>query len=216
MSEHPILFSAPMVLAILDGSKTQTRRVIKPQPFGDYYRLCGPEWYEPAVEINGELSPGREIFGVYSDDGVWGRKSPYAPGDRLWVRETFCEYPAVRAIYRADYGKFTPISDGIGGPWRPSIHMPRWASRIDLEVTAVRVERVQEIGKDDAEAEGVGRISSVGMMQAFGWRDYGGGKGFFDPRKSFASLWDSINAKRGFGWAANPWVWVYEFRRVKP
>lgn len=101
-----------------------------------------------------------------------------------------------------------------GLPWRPSIHMPRWASRITLLVTGVRVERVQEITYEDACKEGIEEVTSIGPCRAMGWKDYSGGPGFFDPDRSFQSLWSTIHAADGpHGWAANPWVWVVEFEK---
>lgn len=228
--ERPILFSAPMVRAILDGSKTQTRRVVKPQP-DDGAVLHGPEYYEPTAEDRyGNEFPGKEIFGVYDDMGEWGIKCPYEVGMTLWVRETWCEYGKKTAIYRADYQQnLTPISDGIGGPWKPSIFMPRWASRITLEITGVRVERVQSISEEDAAAEGV----EVDVFdQTIGTRNYSKPDAWFihwgtitDPgvyrdlevlhRESFRTLWDSINGKK-HPWESNCWVWIFEFQRVTP
>jgi hypothetical protein len=228
-----------MVRAILEGRKTMTRRVIKPQPckgFEPYpdYGGCGP------------FSDGH--YGFCDDEGH-DHFCPYGqPGDRLWVRETWDFRPwgdgKVRIAYGAD-GEQTEATPPPGwNPtiynyerWRPSIFMPRWASRISLEVTAVRVEHVQDISEEDAKAEGV-------EQQADGaWFDYnpasslrdgfaaigacpstraihetrmhiGNDYGTMDARTSFRSLWDSINAKRDYGWDANPWVWVIGFPRA--
>ena len=132
------------------------------------------------------------------------RPCPYGvPGDRLWVRETFysngmCKN-TMSCHYRATYnGLFTP--DTVPWKWTPSIFMPRWASRITLEITGVRVERVQDISEEDARAEGIPDEYRAGHRI------------YYRPR--FKTLWDSINAKRGFGWDSNPWVWVVEFKRV--
>ena len=177
MTEHPILFSGPMVRAILEGRKTQTRRVIKPQT----------TW-------------GSDV--EYCPHGV--------PGDRLWVRETWC--PLERADwsrpgreYNVNYkADATPegecIRKEMGYQWKPSIFMPRWASRITLEITGVKVERIQELldHKD---------IMAEGILPDEGPRCY-------SCRTRFAELWDSLNAKRGYGWDANPWVWVIEFKRL--
>lgn len=187
MNEKPILFSGPMVRAILDGRKTMTRRVVKLPP--------------DAVSVT--VDPGGTIFGpgpyikAGNPDGYDYPRihCPYDPGDRLWVRETWCCYtPMLRnPRYKADG------HNDAGWTWKPSIHMPRWASRITLEVTDVRVERVQEITDDDAKAEGCPTV---------GW--YDGPR----PKLWFSHLWDSINAARGYGWDVNPWVWVVSFRRV--
>lgn len=188
MRERPILFSAPMVRAILEGRKTQTRRVFKlPRRM---------EWYP---DLGGE----RE--GWYCDIGGrgWWHVSetacPYgAPGDRLWVRETWglyqhqFDHECHDVIYRADDQR--PIVDR----WRPSIHMPRWASHIDLEVTGVRVERLQDISEADAMAEGVPEAIPFETP------------GFY--RQGFHDLWESINGAGS--WDANPWVWVVEFQRI--
>lgn len=196
MSEKPILFTADMVKAILDGRKTQTRRVIKPQP---------PEQMEPKdihvsmyspvrIDKNGIEEPGDPIFGVYDDYGEWGVKCPYGiPGHRLWVRETFAIDHVV--VYKAD--------DPIVQPkrWKPSIFMPRWASRINLLVKDIRVEQVQEISNEEALAEGCGSSMSLPYKR--------------EPRWIFMDLWNSINKKRGHGWKKNPWVWVVEFELME-
>ena len=189
MKERPILFSGPMVRAILDGKKTMTRRVMKlPISHND-------------IESVSDITGGWWC-GFNSNDTSYLLTCPYGqPGDRLWVRETWrstrVDKTPAPCIYRADGGK-TPY----GKPWIPSIHMPRWASRITLEITGVWVERVQEISEENAKAEGV-TPSIVG--QDLDHLRY---------RAGFQSLWDSINAKRGYGWDANPWVWVLTFRRV--
>lgn len=227
MKEHPILFSGPMVRAILEGRKTMTRRVVKYPMHSGKARRFAPIPGAPAnAWWNGRLT------------------CPYGqPGDRLWVRETFfeeadpntsCFYDHPRYCYRASLSSddasrcFVDDGDGcavenkdgtIKSPWRPSIHMPRRASRILLEITAVRVERVQDISEGDAKAEGAEAKSWDCLKQAptslfmrFGGivaRDPLYTYGFYD-------LWDSINAKRGYGWDSNPWVWVVEFKRIMP
>ena len=201
MKERPILFSAPMVRAILEGRKTQTRRVVKPQP-----TFYGPD----NMHVDWK---GNHYFSGYgfSEQCLYG-----LPGDRLWVRETWasCEPTmfGLGAIYRAD-----PMYDGcapgdLAWKWKPSIHMPRWASRINLEIVSVRVERLQEISEEDAIAEG---IRSWGE---FGWENYMYPAGqsdflyFKSPKESYRTLWESINGPGS--WDINPWVWVVEFRRV--
>ena len=179
--EHPILFSAPMVRALLNGSKTQTRRVVKPTP----------EW----IGQSGVLSYRGRV-------GLPHALSPYGqPGDRLWVRETWMDLRGVEgalggAMYRATFGNAPE-----GGKWRPSIHMPRWASRITLEITSVRVERLQDISEADALEEGItyNDLPNNGLA----------------PRRArtwYCSLWEQINGPGS--WDANPWVWVIEFKRV--
>lgn len=181
MKERPILFSAPMVRAILDGRKTMTRRVMKPQPEDCTYHH------------------GSAVYRVE-------KKCTYGvPGDLLWVRETWASdvdgCPAGLS-YRADH--LDPRGDGPANPmrWRPSIFMPRWASRLKLRITNVSVERLREITEHDAMREGV-NAESVSTQP-----------GIYSYRAPFAELWDSINAGRGFGWDANPWVWVIGFEVV--
>jgi len=217
----PILFSGPMVRALLDGRKTQTRRVLKPQPpkdeYGDDYitRLNGPEWYEPAVvDKYGDEVPGKPIWGVYDELGEWGAPVPYMPGDLLWVRERWSdELLAPGEVYY--YA--TAVQDGLRADevaeirWRPSIHMPRWASRITLEVTAVRVQRLQEISDDDALAEGVTKVrDNCYVIRGIDYDEIG--LCHSGPIAPFAKLWDSLNAERGFGWDDNPWVIAVSFR----
>jgi hypothetical protein len=202
MNQHPILFSGEMVRAILEGRKTQTRRVMKPQPSDDFLPFA-TEWYAPTVvDRNGDEQPGAEIFGVYDEHE--GYRCPYgAPGDRLWVRETFGKVGS-SFVYKANFKNgdadaFVEFSTGITVPavWKPSIHMPRVACRIMLEVIDFRVERLHDITAQDCEAEGVGyKLNDIGWHYAFG------------------QLWNQINEKRGFGWDVNPWVWVIEFKQV--
>ena len=211
--ERPILFSSEMVKAILDGRKTMTRRLVKPQPYpaglsGVYADLYhrGPEW---AFWL-----PDRRM----TEPRTW--PCPFGqPGDRLWVRETWairdCN-PLLAAIFRADcveddsgeregwWMDKNRNGDEVFIPgkveWRPSIFMPRWASRITLEITAVRVERVQDISEGDAKAEGL--------------QDWYGAEPAVTNRGRFHAFWDSLNAKRGYEWDANPWAWVITFRRL--
>lgn len=204
MKERPILFSGEMVKAILDGRKTQTRRVMKPQPIigeGGSMVDLGNGW----AVLDGIMA------------GEWN--CPYGkPGDRLWVRETWRAggiYADIMKIadlnpaadehihYRADE------QDSGVDVWRPSIHMPRWASRITLEVTDIRVERVQDISETDVGAEGIESTLTDPNTGNVVERCPG-------DRWAFAGLWDSINAKRGYSWESNPWVWVVEFKRVQP
>ena len=230
MSERPILFNGEMVRAILDGRKTQTRRVIKPQPATNNVDFLDM--------VMGESS---QLFWEWdSRVNVVGRSflCPYGkPGDRLWVREAHgllcdlcldspCEYPEqnpcknIYVQYRAEsddpYPGQWPAEEARGNPgapkWRPSIHMPRWASRITLEVVAVRVERVQEISPLDATRE------SCFAFMRYGPPIMGGIPTLLESRspiEQFSRLWDSINAKRGFSWESNPWVWVVEFEVVE-
>jgi hypothetical protein len=168
MTERPIIFSGEMVRAILEGRKTQTRRVVK------------------HIEDN---SP------VITDPRIFNKPCPYGqPGDRLWVREAFQldDSDPTFVYFRAD-GKQCNW-------WRPSIHMPRWASRITLEITGVRVERLQEINRGGAMQEGCPFQNIANVTCPLTW---------------FSFLWNSIYRTRGQGWDANPWVWVIEFRRIR-
>ena len=205
MAERPIIFCGEMVRAILDGRKTQTRRIIKRPARLDarYYplRAAGRYWwgYEG-------FSTGLELVSPYG----------YPLASRLWVRETWAVAP-IAIHYRADNG-FVSFPDeprlfeyASTKGWRPSIHMPRWASRLTLRVTDVRVQRVQDISEEDAIAEGVERVGDryKGYMQVFG-EDYCPAT----AKTAFSQLWEVLNAKRGYGWDANPWVWAISFERV--
>ncbi len=217
MKERPIIFSGPMIRAILDGSKTVTRRPTKPQPT--------PEVANP----------------------LWRRGCPYGvPGDELWVREGFCYLQdenlgtdEEKYLYRAD-GKEVFKDDGDGGeeinkdgteasPWKPSIHMPRWASRIQLVVKSVRAERLQEITRKDAKAEGCDlslitlwpgdkkgaeehNRRAINIIHQFGWEK--GDAHYADERTAFTGIWHTMYAKKpDLDWDANPWVWRVEFER---
>jgi hypothetical protein len=190
MNSRPILFSGAMVRALLDGKKTQTRRVCKPAN-------------EAALTHVVECP-----YAQWGDeDGDVLFKSPYGVfGDQLWVRETFCPiYPQdpsynggqpIEYDYAATYKHGNRLGDSLGikKVWRPSIHMPRAASRITLEITGVRVERLQDISEADAMAEGITHST------------------LNDPRVEYRWLWESINGPGS--WDANPWVWCVSFRRI--
>lgn len=211
MKEYPILFSGPMVRAILDGRKTQTRRVVKPQPKHAIIRAV--------QERPGEFCKFYDADCI--DPGVL-IECPYGqPGDQLWVRETWKTYsaldefrpcrilPGPALLYLADRGS-TVLRPDVE-PWgksRPSIFMPRSACRILLEIVSVRVERLNEISEADALAEGTTMPDSVLLDDSI--------HGSEAWALSYKVLWDSINAKRGFGWEVNPWVWVIEFKRITP
>lgn len=196
VKERPIIFSGPMVRAIRDGRKTQTRRIIKPHPV------------DVVTFLTRDNSPTGE-YGLCFHPRVVSKRMqcPYGvPGDRLWVRETW----AYR--YNDDGAPVSPTqylyaaTDSWDGRRVPSIHMPRCASRVLLEITDVRAQRVQEISEEDAIAEGVSCAGGI-------W--FGAGEPREAPRAAFAALWDSINAKRGFGWVVNPWVWAISFKVVE-
>ena len=222
IKERPILFSGAMVRALLDDSKTQTRRVVKMPPSWDCF-VCadwGDGWW-PYRSDDGE-SPS------YDNDEI-PMNCPYGrPGDRLWVRETWSvddDGHIEWAIYRAD-GAELPELPPTRKParWRPSIHMPRWASRILLEVVSVRVERLNDCSQMDAIAEGAVSIRS----QAWDREHFPVWRYLFDeavaagakppigptPVQAYQALWDSINGTDS--WDTNPWVWVVEFKRAMP
>lgn len=207
MKEHPIIFNMPMIQAILKGRKTQTRRVIKPQPGYPYWCGIGHGWDD---------GHGYEI------------KCPYEPGDILWVRETWAdihgtledkEGRTIKYIYKADdTGLSDPHSYSSWGiKWCPSIYMPREAARVFLKVTNIRVERLQDISEQDAISEGVLTISNTPEYQkALEEAIKNNSKPPLGevPTQRFRRLWDSINEKRGYGWDTNPYVWVVKFERV--
>ena len=230
--ERPILFSAPMVRALLDGRKTMTRRVVKGVPGaveGHFYSSIGV--------VLCKREDGRESLPVPCPFGV--------PGDRLWVKESLKrdflphlltgepQLSCPRVTYAADGAPaLLPGEFDTVWPWKrpvlPSIHCPRWASRLTLEVTDVRVERLQDISEEDARAEGVRPSDAAVVFQGCGhWHDS------MDEalvchattrrpdmenaaRGAFAILWDSLNASRGFAWATNPWVWALTVSLVTP
>lgn len=208
MKESPILFSAPMVSAILRkcDPKTQTRRAVKPQ------KLSGSHDIAHIISTPDSLSAFVRHFCPYG-----------APGDRLWVRETHSiqsvegcrawltfkeRMPLGKTLADTDAGldefELTPeqaewaLRHRDSERWRPSIFMPRWASRITLEITEVRVERLRDISAHDCWAEGIPCSPDV------------------NPLHEYEELWNKLNAKRGFGWDANPWVWAISFRRIAP
>lgn len=224
VKERPVLFSGPMVKAIREGRKTQTRRIIKPQPEAPrcIYGTPGSDTVvTPKVTVARSLrSPDlRTIVGwdwkmtrhgsveaAIEDRGLYETFCPYGqPGDRLWVRETWAKPdPGVMhrehdgsPIYAADYPRHCPTGFG---PWRPSIHMRREYSRLALEISTVRVERLNDISEADAKAEGARKED---------WQ-YDDGECCETARESFRRLWESINGPGS--WDANPWVWAITFR----
>jgi len=204
MKERPILFSGPMVRAILEGRKTQTRRVVKPQGAILTDEMARAFGVRPPPTPNAPVIPCP--FG--------------APGDRLWVKETWqawrycsieydewdvcdCAPSEIRERFGNPKLEYAATSDSVG-PWRPSIHMPRWASRITLEIEAVRVERLKHIGEADCRAEGC--KGGNGSIPGYAFSA--------TPREHYRHVWQSINGPGS--WDANPWVWVIQFRRVNP
>lgn len=203
-----MIFNGEMVRAILDGRKTQTRRPVK-LPVHDKNLGCELA----GNELAGELSAGNYL------NSAFGK-----PGDRIWVRETFRVHSratdVATLVYKASVRNSwteqthrVPVSvcnkPATPEKWTPSLHMPRWASRILLEITDVRVERLREISQADAEAEGVGKLK-----KSF-WKNYQPGWTEFQltARGSFATLWKSIYGDES--WYADPWVWVIEFKRIE-
>lgn len=205
--ERPILFSGPMVRAILDGKKTQTRRVVKldAELLGRGCTSLEGAWMDPGFGDGQRL----KVLGPY--DTAHRLYSPYGhKGERLWVRETWRCFGGQEYEYQRDqksivYKATAELIDS--GPWKPSIFMPRWACRLELEITGVRVERLQKITEDDAKAEGVEPSTREDLLAGrFPGQPYSA---------AYALLWEYLNAKRGFGWESNPWVWVLEFRRAQ-
>ena len=216
----PILFSTPMVQAILDGRKTQTRRVIKHTGNSMHYGklLCDWGLSEKPYMKDGLLY--WELQTAVDDSWVFEIKPKYQPGDILWVRETW-GHIAHPNYNQGGYDEWFVYKASKQGElpedfkWRPSIHMPREAARIFLKVTNIRVEKVQDITEDDVIAEGM----NAGICQNCGKNSYPEPCGCENPQPeyigAFAYLWNIINKKRGYGWSKNPWVWVIEFERVE-
>jgi hypothetical protein len=201
LADRPILFSGPMVRALLDGRKTQTRRVLNPQPTADM-GLVGI--YAPKLTA---------VFGYETPDADHKVALRYMPGDRLYVREAWrCNGWAsdlATIFYRASEGDgYTAMCEQypvagkspmrVTGTWRPGIHMPRWASRLTLTVSDVRVQRLQEISEADALAEGCYRQDAANPCAKPGI-------------KGFYHTWQELNSDRGYGWYENPWVVAITF-----
>ncbi|MCH5508880.1 hypothetical protein B1F69_19305 [Pseudomonas syringae] len=221
LKEHPILFSAPMVRAILSGQKTVTRRAVKVQPFDlSWSRRDHRFEYMAGRAVNGDEIDGFFAYSTRSG-GEWCAKCPYGqPGDRLWVREAWRADAQVNAIAPRWLSHGEPIqypADGASqqtgcsmiapGKTRPSIHMPRWVSRILLEITDVRVERLQAISRSDIRAEGLECPPELASDDVSpNYRDW--------YPAAWQDLWESINGADS--WNSNPWVWVVEFKHVTP
>lgn len=210
MKESPILFNGDMVRAVLAGQKTQTRRPMKPIPvYPDAFDGLRREIHDGQVHFwaSGAELPAHKF------------RCPYGqPDDRLWVKETHARHPQFAEVaYRADGEEFEDADGFTWHPkWTPSIFMPRALCRITLEITDIRVERVQNITSDGAIAEGAYEVRKVGddiahatwTMDGLDWR-------YDTPREAFAATWDSLYAARGLGWDVNPWVWVITFKRAE-
>jgi hypothetical protein len=210
MTEHPILFSAPMVRAILDGAKTQTRRAIKPQPVwlpAKAGAMCSPGWSWRCGSAEFNYWPDAFGFGT-----AIAKHCPLGQaGDHLWVRETWqthCDQDGItpRDLSPASAVQYPATYDHWVSKKRPSIHMPRWASRITLEVTDVRAERLQDITETDAALEGAVRMAMDDESRFFA-----DDRGTF--KCGFAGIWAHINGSGS--WDANPWVWAISFKRIE-
>lgn len=235
MTDRPIIFSAPMIRALLDGRKTMTRRILKlPKTTfsgGPIYERPDMGGWEPTTNggggtfmiVDGHRLPSPKTVGMWHKTTGVAFDAPYQADDRLWVRENFAHVPAsafrastgvhqtldptdsdMAAIYAAGWERSAPR-------WKPSIHMPRWASRLTLIVTAVKVERLQSLSEADAQAEGIGKYASDGLWT---WAPPGmSSTGWHTARGAFDALWTSIHGPDA--WAANPWVAAITFRVVK-
>ena len=229
MKTHPILFSGPMVKTILEGRKTQTRRVIKPQP--------SPEMVKCGCGITG-LWIGWDA----QENEVWASRCRYGvPGDRLAVKETYYRWGYWRGngltktgkqrwifvgnhniLYADNPPKDVKSNSDHSPGWykRNSLFMPMWAVRLFLSLVTVRVERVQDISEADAIAEGIDYYKKYGWYRDYLAKPEGESHPFNDAVRSYQSLWDSINdpfpvTRIGHAWVYNPWVWVLEFRRAE-
>ncbi|WP_438435983.1 morphogenetic protein [Klebsiella pneumoniae] len=199
MTERGMIFNAEMVRAILAGRKTQTRRIMAPQPADDIERCIFPN----PEEIGWKSSLRHKHGSTTAHFCHYGK-----PGDRIWVRETWARYNIDQNSHDIAYRATTPADWPEEGRWRPSVHMPRWASRILLEITSVRVERLNSISQEDAQAEG---LELTGWRPTYSDPDTGGE--VMTPYDNFAELWSSIYGDES--WKANPWVWVISFERVE-
>lgn len=204
MKERPILFTPENVRRIRDGQKWQTRRMMEPQPehvWGFGVGHSDPEHFCAHVRYPGGHQPD-----------PWVRCPHGKPGDRLWVRESLVEEGG-QWFYRADRAPVLvdPKDETAMIAWAhhkttsyaSAIHMPRWAARLVLEITGVRIERIQDISYDDMRAEGVRPEQEASLL----WRE--------SLAERFRALWDEINGDRGFGWERNPWVWIIDFEVVR-
>jgi hypothetical protein len=222
MADHPILMSGPMVRALVKGRKTQTRRIVKGQPLWRHVSVSpvpehGPFYLDDDANLLCKyISAGKATWpdgtnraGVLTNDGKRVRCRYGKPGDRLWVREALRWIDGPGLVYDADKVPVRNIPQDWCPVLRPQVNsmfMPRWASRITLEITEIRVQRVQEISEEDAEAEGAARVEHVGTYV----------KGDTIPesfRMGFNMLWQFINGADS--WFANPWVWAVSFKDLQ-
>jgi hypothetical protein len=199
----PILFSTPMVQAILAERKTQTRRVMTPQPPYNFCHRQGDSWFWTERDADDDMMRWWPSYDV-------GLIPPYLPGDILWVRETWCGNTKSGYMYCADCPENGPSGMCVECR-RPSIHMPREAARIFLRVTDARAERVQEIDRHDVLAEGIPDCSE-GLCVGPCTINCGSSQSVI---KQYAELWNALYAKRGHGWDKNDWVWAITFERCE-
>lgn len=220
MKIKPILFSVPMVQGILSGRKTQTRRILKIPTDCTFKTLATTRrLWDSTKEVNPNPLKTEAVFTTPSGEEV-RVKAKYQPGDILCVRETYtvlepehCEGMANRFYYKASHNsrnedwRLECIEDGYSYKWKPSIFMPKAACRIFLQVANVRVEKLQDLSEGDAIAEGV-ELNPRNLYINYSDKH----NEYRTAKLSFSSLWESINGKQS--WKANPWVWVYDFKRV--
>lgn len=224
MKERPIILNAEMVRALLDGRKTQTRRPVKGSRAWPIKFVGGKGDFDDPSCWGFEDPNSAEWWLLNAGENENQIPSPFGKiGDRLWVRETFHLSHTNTVTYKADFGSCNPFNEDecgedvsmVGEKWKPSIHMPRWASRILLEVTDIRVERVQDISKSDCLAEGIQRTDWEYSCEPY--RNYhqpkmAPGRNCSTPEMSFCSLWQSIY---GDSWDKNEWVWVVDFKLIE-
>lgn len=220
MKERGMIFNSEMVRAILDGRKTQTRRVMKVQPSDGFHPThngydldLNAHWYTPGVvDKNGYLQPAKkDVFGVADENE--GYACPFgAVGDRIWVRETFCPVPDHEEPAGCSAILYAADGNGPYGKWVPSIHMPRWASRLTLEITGVRVERLQSISDEDVDAECFAGDFPTSVLPAL-FPGVPDDWAHLSMQECYGVLWKSIYGEEN--WQANPWVWVIEFKRLE-
>lgn len=243
MKELPIPMSAPMVRAILRpvSPKVVTRRIVRNQPPEDCGTITCGEYHPTVIDRHGEEAPGKARFGAYSRDGTWTSPSPYgAPGTQLWVREAWRAEKSLDSLSGTGIGE-KAVDAGYKAPWAPIQYeadlyrrdwtagfaggktepgrlrlarfMPRWASRTRLHVTGVRVERLQDISREDAIAEGLVRYDGAETRWGTGLEGEGiNGCRFVSPIEAYRHLWEQINGPGS--WDENPWVWAIGFQKA--
>lgn len=216
VKEKPILFSGALIPPIISEEKTVTRRVVKPQPKLELHADIGVELWKTRNGWGNYEAMQLEIEEEYRGYG--------AVGDQLWVRETWSYFGGDEYLYQRDRSNVVYCADFHNDPrsrewqcprWRPSIHMPRWASRLTLEIVSVSVERLQEITEEDARAEGVMSFDTDTMQDAVRAAAARGQKSA-TAVDYFRWKWDALNSARGYSWESDPWVWRIEFKKLSP